>query len=228
MTTWTNQELDDFCEQAIELLNKKKQLQLELRNCWLFSNSSGSNLHIVFYNGFLNKEFHLCGNGRVLQENATNIDKAADLEKVDDIKLKIVLRIAYLIYKDCRRAMKQDKQRGFSMGQQLGINESSKIIMDAIKATGENFGRDFYHNHSAPGNFGFFVEIADRTLAKEISMVSKDFSGDDFAFNLNIPYEYFDDDPLPVDVKLGIDAITHIEVKAELRCMALITKTYEK
>ena len=114
------------------------------------------------------------------------------------------------------------------MGQQLGINESSKIIMDAIKATGENFGRDFYHNHSAPGNFGFFVEIADRTLAKEISMVSKDFSGDDFAFNLNIPYEYFDDDPLPVDVKLGIDAITHIEVKAELRCMALITKTYEK
>ena len=109
MTTWTNQELDDFCEQAIELLNKKKQLQLELRNCWLFSNSSGSNLHIVFYNGFLNKEFHLRGNGRVLQENATNIDKAADLEKITDIKLKIALRIAYLIYKDCQRAMKQDK-----------------------------------------------------------------------------------------------------------------------
>ena len=109
MTTGNNQELNDFCEQAIELLNKKKQLQLELRNCWLFSNSSGSHLHIVFYNGFLNKEFHLCGNGRVLQENAANIDKAADLEKVDDIKLKIALRIAYLIYKDCQRAMKQDK-----------------------------------------------------------------------------------------------------------------------
>ena len=109
MLTWTNQELDDFCEQAIELLNKKKQLQLELRNCWLFSNSSGSNLHIVFYNGFLNKEFHLCGNGRVLQENATRIDKVADLEKITDIKLKIALRIAYLIYTDCRRAMKQDK-----------------------------------------------------------------------------------------------------------------------
>ena len=109
MTTGNNQELNDLCEQAIELLNKKKQLQLELRNCWLFSNSSGSNLHIVFYNGFLNKEFHLCGNGRVLQENAANIDKVADLEKVDDIKLKIALRIAYLIYKDCQRAMKQDK-----------------------------------------------------------------------------------------------------------------------
>lgn len=109
MTTLTNQELDDFCERAIELLNKKKRLQLELRNCWLFSNSFGSNLHIVFYNEFLNKEFHLCGNGRVLQENAANIDKAADLEKVADIKLKIALRIAYLIYKDCQRAMKQDK-----------------------------------------------------------------------------------------------------------------------
>ena len=103
-----NQELYDLCEQAIELLNKKKQLQLKLKSCWLFSNSSGSNLHVVFYNGFLNKEFHLCGNGRVLQEDAIGIDKAADLEKITDIKLKIALRIAYLIYKDCRRAMKQD------------------------------------------------------------------------------------------------------------------------
>lgn len=109
MLTWTNQELDDFCEQAIKLLNEKKQLQLELRNCWLFSNSSGSNLHIVFYNEFLNKEFHLCKNGKVLQEGTISVDKMADLEKVDAIKLKIALRIAYLIYKDCQRVMKQDK-----------------------------------------------------------------------------------------------------------------------
>ena len=109
MLTWTNQELDDFCEQAIKLLNEKKQLQLELRNCWLFSNSSGSNLHIIFYNEFLNKEFHLCKNGKVLQEGTISVDKMADLEKVDDIKLKIALRIAYLIYKDCQRVMKQDK-----------------------------------------------------------------------------------------------------------------------
>ena len=114
------------------------------------------------------------------------------------------------------------------MGQQLGINESFKIIMDAIKATGENFDRDFYHIHSAPGNFGFFVEIADQTLAKEISEASKVYSDNDYIFTLNIPYEYFNDDQLPGDTKLGIDAITHIEVKAELRCMALITKTYEK
>ena len=109
MLTWTNQELDDFCEQAIELLNKKKQLQLKLKNCWLFSNSSGSNLHIVYRNEFINADFHLCRNGRVLQEGTIGVDKAADLEKIDDIKLKIALRIAYLIYKDCQRAMKQDK-----------------------------------------------------------------------------------------------------------------------
>ena len=114
------------------------------------------------------------------------------------------------------------------MGQQLGINESSNIIASAIKATGENFDRVFYHDHLAPGSLGFFVTIIDRTLAKEISNVSKDFNSDDFVFTLNIPYEYFDDDPLPGDDKLGIDAITHIEVKAELRCMALIAKTYEK
>lgn len=109
MKTWTSQELDDFCERAIELLNKKKQLQLELKNCWLFSNNSGSNLHIVYRNKFINADFHLCKNGRVLQEGTIGIDKVADLEKVDDIKLKIALRIAYLIYKDCQKAMKHDK-----------------------------------------------------------------------------------------------------------------------
>lgn len=113
------------------------------------------------------------------------------------------------------------------MGQQLGISESSTIIADAIKATGENFDRVFYHDHLVPESLGFSVTIVDKTLAKEISKVSKDFSGDDFAFALNIPYEYFDDDPLPGDAKLGIDAITHIEVKAELRCMDLISKTYK-
>ena len=114
------------------------------------------------------------------------------------------------------------------MGQQLGISESSTVIVEAIKATGENFDRDFYHDHLVPGSLGFFVTIVDKTLAKEISRVSKDFSGDDFAFTLNIPYEYFNDDQLPEDAKLGIGATTYTEVKAEIRCMALITKTYEK
>ena len=113
------------------------------------------------------------------------------------------------------------------MGQQLRMSESFTIVVDAIKATGENFDRVFYHDHLVPESLGFSVTIADINLAKEISKVSKDFNGDDFAFTLNIPYEYFDDDPLPGDDKLGIDAITHIEVKAELRCMDLISKTYK-
>ena len=113
------------------------------------------------------------------------------------------------------------------MGQQLGINESSNIIASAIKATGENFDRDFYHVHSAPGNFGFFTEIADRTLAKEISKVSKAYSNDYYVFSLNIPYNFFNDDQLPEDAALGLDTITHTEVKAELRCMDLISKTYK-
>ena len=60
------------------------------------------------------------------------------------------------------------------MGQQLGISESSTIIAEAIKATGENFDRNFYHVHSVPGNFGFLVKIADITLEREISRISKD------------------------------------------------------
>ena len=114
------------------------------------------------------------------------------------------------------------------MGPQLGINKSSNIIVSAIKATGENFDRDFYHVHSVPGNLGFFVEIADKTLEREIYNVSKAYNTDDYIFTLNIPYEYFNDDQLPEDANLGIDATTYTEVKAELRCMALITKTYEK
>ena len=114
------------------------------------------------------------------------------------------------------------------MGQQLGTSESFKIIEEAIKATGENCGdRDFYHVHSVPGNFGFFVEIADKTLEREIYRISKAYNTDDYIFTLNIPYEYFSDDQLPEDANLGIDATTYTEVKAELRCMALIKKTYE-
>ena len=113
------------------------------------------------------------------------------------------------------------------MGPQLGINESFNIIASAIKATGENFDRDFYHVHSVPGNFGFLVEIADKTLEREIYRISKAYNTDDYIFTLNIPYEYFNDDQLPEDAALGLDTITHTEVKAELRCMALIKKTYE-
>jgi len=113
------------------------------------------------------------------------------------------------------------------MGLQLGMNESSNIISLAIKATGENLDRDFYHIHSAPGHQGFFVEIADQTLEGKLSAVSNDYDNGDFVFTLNIPYEYFNDDQLPEDTKLGIKLTDHTEVKAEIRCMGLIAKTHE-
>ena len=68
------------------------------------------------------------------------------------------------------------------MGQQLRMSESFTIVVDAIKAAGENFDRDFYHIHLAPGNFRFSVEIADITLEREIHKVSKVYSDDDYIF----------------------------------------------
>jgi len=113
------------------------------------------------------------------------------------------------------------------MGLQLGINESSNIILQAIKATGENFNRDFHHVYSTPGHQGFYTEIDDFTLEMKLHTISKDYNKDDHVFNLNIPYEYFNDDQLPGDTQLGIKLTDHTEVKAEIRCMGLIAKTYE-
>lgn len=113
------------------------------------------------------------------------------------------------------------------MGLQLGLNESSDIILQAIKATGENFNRDFHHVYSTPGNQGFYTEVSDFTLAVKLHNISDDYNRDDHTFNLNIPYEYFNDDQLPIDNQLGIKLTDHTEVKAEIRCIGLIAKTYE-
>ena len=112
-----NQEFYDLCEQAIELLNEKKQLQLMLKGCWLFPHSYGSSFHIIYHDKSINADFQLYRNDPVLQKSTIDIDRVAGLEKVDDIKLKIALRIAYLIY---RAVIKYNKQRDVSMGQQLG------------------------------------------------------------------------------------------------------------
>ena len=93
-----NQEFYDLCEQAIELLNKKKQLQLKLKSCWLFSNSAGSNFHIFYHDESVNENFQLCGNGKEKKKSTTSVDKEAGLEKLYNIKLRMALRIAYLIY----------------------------------------------------------------------------------------------------------------------------------
>lgn len=95
-----NQEFYDLCEQAIELLNEKKQLQLMLKSCWLVPNSYGygSSFHIIYRDKSVNEDFQFYGDDSVLQKSTIDIDRVAGLEKVDDIKLRMVLRIAYLIY----------------------------------------------------------------------------------------------------------------------------------
>lgn len=110
------------------------------------------------------------------------------------------------------------------MGLQLPIHEASDVIVRAMRAAGENLGTDFSHVYSKPGHQGFYVEIADlgikRKTGSEISA--------DYTFNLNIPYDYFNDDQLAFDVGLGLNIMDDCKVKAEIRCMDLITKTYEK
>lgn len=113
------------------------------------------------------------------------------------------------------------------MGLQLGIHESSNIILKAIDMVGDNLGVNFYHKYSAPGNQGFFVEINDLTTERKLAKISSNYDVDDHVFTLNIPYEYFNDDQLPEDNNIGIKLTDHTEVKAELRCMNLITKIYQ-
>jgi hypothetical protein len=112
------------------------------------------------------------------------------------------------------------------MGLQLGMNEASNIILDAIKHAGENLNVDFHHVYSTPGNQGFYTEVNDFTLELKLHKISKDYNKDDHTFSLNIPYEYFNSDAVKEDTILGISAVDPVEVKAEIRCMHLITKTY--
>ena len=94
-----NQEFYDLCKQAIELLNEKKQLQLMLKSCWLFPHSYGSSFHIIYHDKSVNEDFQLYRNDPVLQKSTIDIDKEAGLEKLYNIKLRMALRFAYLIYK---------------------------------------------------------------------------------------------------------------------------------
>ena len=94
-----NQEFYDLCQQAIELLNEKKQLQLMLKGCWLFPHSYGSSFHIIYRDKSVNEDFQLYGNDPVLQKSTIDIDRVAGLEKLYNSKLRMALRIAYLIYR---------------------------------------------------------------------------------------------------------------------------------
>ena len=103
MNKWTDDELNEFCEKAIKLLNTKKHLQLTFVDCWLFSNSAGSNFHIRYSDKLSGKTYEITRNGGLLQENKIGVDVVAELVNVKDIKTKIILRIAWFIYHDCKR-----------------------------------------------------------------------------------------------------------------------------
>lgn len=112
---------------------------------------------------------------------------------------------------------------------QLSMNKSWDIIRDAIKHAGENLDVELHHTYSTPGHQGFYVEISDFTVAKKLNDLTDDYYKDDHTFNLNIPYDFFNDSEIPnLDNRLGIKASDATEVKAELRCMDAIQKTWER
>lgn len=114
------------------------------------------------------------------------------------------------------------------MSYQLSMNESSNIITDSIKWVSENLNRHLTHTYSKPANQGFYVEISDFDLEVELNKLTKDYYKDDHTFTLNIPYEYFNEDALPEDSKYGVTVSDNVETKATIRCMELITRTYQE
>lgn len=106
MQTWTKEELDSFCKQAIELLKTKKKLAISFKECWIFSNSVGGNFHVRYHNEYLNTDGYVCRNIKILQDLKIVVDEDAGLNNIQDIKQKIILRIAYFIFKDYQREMR--------------------------------------------------------------------------------------------------------------------------
>ena len=114
------------------------------------------------------------------------------------------------------------------MGLQLGMKESSDVILRAINMVGDNLGcYNFHHRYSALGNQGFYTEIDNLDIAFKLEKISPDYLPEDHIFSLNIPYEYFNDNALPIDKTLNISPADHLEVKAEIRCMDAITNAYK-
>lgn len=107
MNNWTQEEMDGFCEKAVELLKRnKKKLSLTFVDCKLFSNSMGSNFHVSYRNEFMGKTYNMVLNGNVLQDKNLICDKYAGLiGKNLALETKIALRIAYFMYKSCKHHM---------------------------------------------------------------------------------------------------------------------------
>jgi hypothetical protein len=55
----------------------------------------------------MNKSYELSINSKILQDKKIYEDDAAGIINIDDLKLKIALRIAYFIYRSCKYIMKE-------------------------------------------------------------------------------------------------------------------------
>ena len=110
----------------------------------------------------------------------------------------------------------------------LTIKEIFEVIGNAIHAAGENLNADFYHEHSTTGTLGIHTEINDISIERQLHDLTKDYDKEDHIFEVAFPNEYFEDDTINIDASLGIKPSDFLEVKAELRCMDLIQKTYQR
>ena len=110
MQKWSNDEMHELCEKAIEILNKRKGFQLELKTCWLFSNSAGSIFHILYFDHDLHITIELIKPGKILDPSITHgVDIVAGLKKVSNDKLKVALRLAYFMGLMCQRKKENDQ-----------------------------------------------------------------------------------------------------------------------
>ena len=99
MKKYTDDELREFSEKAIEAINKRYHLELTFDYCRWFENSVGRRLHIIYIDSKTNKSYELNQNGNIVtKETELVIDKVAGIKTFFPQDTKIILRIAYHIY----------------------------------------------------------------------------------------------------------------------------------
>ena len=92
------EQLKEMVAQAVEALNRTRDLTLSFSDAWLFSNSSGSNLHIQFTDSTKWFDFS-CNAKRIFDTSKdTSDDKASGAVRLKIDNKKIILRIAYALF----------------------------------------------------------------------------------------------------------------------------------
>ena len=98
MKKWSDDEINDFVQKALDRLNKNLKLGLTFEAAWLFSNSAGSVLHIQFRDrqGILYDTRN--GAGMLQPDITIGADTIIGIPKQMPAENKIVLRIAWFIH----------------------------------------------------------------------------------------------------------------------------------